>query len=408
MVLDEVFIKNIEDVQAIKALPTILDVLSQSTGMGFIAVARVTQEKWITCAVQDNVAFGLTPGDELEVESTICHEVRQAEKLVVIDHVEKDTFYNVHPTPLRYGFQSYISVPIIRKNGDFFGTLCAIDPNPNKLNNPKVIGMFTLYSELISFHLEAIENLHLKTQEIKKKDIQLEAFGFVSSHDLQEPLRKIQTFSNIIREKEAHSLTPSLNEYFTGIEKEAKKMRNILKDLLDYSEIEEFVDRFETIDLSMVIEGAIAQLKNELTENEGNISIGKMCEIKAIPIQLQQLFFCLIANSIAFKSASRPLSIKIECSIKKGVEFDTTELEDNLRYCEITVADNGIGFDQKYNEKIFGMFKRLGNSENNRSTGIGLAIAKRIADNHRGKILAFGAVEKGATFKVYLPLEELN
>ena len=213
----ENFEQNVEDIQSIKILPTILNVINQSTGLGFVAVARVTPNKWLTCGVLDNLNFGLTPGDELQVETTICHEVRQADKLVVIDHVDNDEIFAKHHTPLQYGFQSYISVPITLQDGTFLGTLCALDPAANKLNNAKVIGMFTSYAELISFHLDAIEKMRLKDLEIKKKNFQLESFDFVSSHDLQEPLRKIQMFSSVILEKNNQNLTNEVVRYLDGI-----------------------------------------------------------------------------------------------------------------------------------------------------------------------------------------------
>ena len=125
--------------------------------MGFAAVARVTETRWIACAVKDQISFGLQPGGELPVETTICNEIRESGEEVVIDDVPADAHYCRHPTPAMYGFRSYISMPIIRKNGHLFGTLCAIDPNPARLNNPEVIGMFKLFADLISFHLKAID-----------------------------------------------------------------------------------------------------------------------------------------------------------------------------------------------------------------------------------------------------------
>ena len=213
--------RDIDDIQSINVIPKILNVISESTGLGFVAVARVTTDKWLTCGVLDNLNFGLLPGDELKVESTICHEVRQAKQLVVIDDVGTDAYYRDHHTPKIYGFKSYISVPIFRNNGNFFGTLCALDPKPNKLDNSKVVGMFTLYAELISFHLDAIETLREKNKEITTKNHQLATYDFVSSHDLQEPLRKIQMFCSLIREKETQKLTEPVKGYFNKIESAA-------------------------------------------------------------------------------------------------------------------------------------------------------------------------------------------
>ena len=124
---------DIAAVSRIEAVPTILDVVCRTTGMGFAAVARVTEDRWIACSVRDEIAFGLQPGGELKVETTICHEVRDSREAVIINNVAEDPFYASHPTPALYGFQSYISMPIIMPDGRFFGTLCAIDPRPARL-----------------------------------------------------------------------------------------------------------------------------------------------------------------------------------------------------------------------------------------------------------------------------------
>ena len=162
MGIEHDFRADIDAISAIDAVPTILNVVCRVTGMGFAAVARVTEERWICCAVQDEIQFGLKPGGELKVETTICHEIRQSREAVVIDHVAEDQLYCQHHTPTMYGFQSYISMPIFLKDGRFFGTLCAIDPRPHRLKNPETIGMFKLFAELIAFHLDASERLAME------------------------------------------------------------------------------------------------------------------------------------------------------------------------------------------------------------------------------------------------------
>ena len=150
------------DIEAVKQIPivaTMLEVICRTTGMGFSAIARVTQDRWIACSVRDEIQFGLKPGSELKVETTICNEIRDHGKAVVIDNVADDEHYNNHHTPKIYGLQSYISMPIFLKSGEFFGTLCAIDAKPAQLNNPKTIGMFSLFAELISFHLHSMDLL---------------------------------------------------------------------------------------------------------------------------------------------------------------------------------------------------------------------------------------------------------
>lgn len=142
-------------VARINAVPSILEVICRTTGMGFAAIARVTEDRWIACAVHDEINFGLQPGGELKVETTICNEIRSGKSMVVIDHVSEDETYCQHPTPAMYGFQSYISVPIYYPDGRFFGTLCSIDPRPAKLNRPEIVKMFRLFADLIIFHLDA-------------------------------------------------------------------------------------------------------------------------------------------------------------------------------------------------------------------------------------------------------------
>ena len=153
------FQDDLDAIARIDAVPLILDVLCRSTGMGFAAIARVTEDRWVICRTRDQIAFGLPPGGELKVETTICQEVRNKRAPVAIDHVAEDAEFRTHLTPAMYGFQSYVSMPIIRKNGAFFGTLCAIDPRPAKVNTPEVIGTFRLFAELIAFHLDADERL---------------------------------------------------------------------------------------------------------------------------------------------------------------------------------------------------------------------------------------------------------
>ncbi len=148
---------DVEAISRISMIPTLLAVICHSTGMGFAAVARVTENRWIACGVRDEISVGLKPGNELKIETTICNEIRKHQKAVVIDNVNEDSTYHNHPYAEKYGFQSYISIPIVRKNGEFFGTLCALDRKPTRLNTPEIIGMFELFADLISFHLEVLE-----------------------------------------------------------------------------------------------------------------------------------------------------------------------------------------------------------------------------------------------------------
>jgi transcriptional regulator with XRE-family HTH domain len=143
---------DIEAISSIPMVPKLLEVICKTTGMGFAAIARVTEDKWVACSVRDEIPLGLGVGGELKIETTICSEIRETGEAVIIEHVDNNDIK--HSKLARYGFKSYISMPIMRQNGSFFGTLCAIDFHPHKLNNTETIEMFRLFADLISLHLK--------------------------------------------------------------------------------------------------------------------------------------------------------------------------------------------------------------------------------------------------------------
>ncbi len=194
------FQSDIEAIADIAAVPSILDVISETTGMRFVAVARVTEGRWIACKVLDGIDFGLKEGGELVVETTICHEIRATHEAVAIDNVSDSPYFG-HHTPLQYGFRSYISVPIIRKDGTMFGTLCAIDPEPAQVNNKKTLTMFRLFAEMIANHLDARMQL-LETEENLREEIEIskvrEQFIAVLGHDLRNPLASMVAGTRVL------------------------------------------------------------------------------------------------------------------------------------------------------------------------------------------------------------------
>lgn len=397
--------------------------------MGFAAVARVTEDKWITCSVLDNLEFGLKPGDELEIKTTLCDDIRKNPRPIIIDHVNEDPKYHDHHTPEIYKLQSYISVPIIRQDGSFFGTLCAIDPKPNNLKVFKVREMFNLFAELIAFHLTAIEqaaenkktlheknNLLERTEKLKsdvekklieknisleKMNSELEAFNYISSHDLQEPLRKIQLFTDKIEREETDNLSEDGKAAFHKIRTSAFRMQALINDLLLYSRTKLDARKLELKNLNTIANDVIKDLQEEVNNQHVTFDIKDLGSLKIIDFQFRQLLYNLISNSLKFASADRKLIITVSSKITNG-EFN--KLAPLSKYYQITISDNGIGFDQSYSEKIFGLFQAL-HTKTSRSTGIGLTIVKRIVENHNGFIKAKGILNEGATFDIFIPIE---
>ena len=443
--LEEHFKQDLSNIGMINIIPNLLDVICQTTGMGFAAVARVTEKRWITCSVHDAINFGITAGDELAIKTTLCNEVRELSHAIVIDHVANDPKYSKHHCPAMYGFQSYISVPIMRRDGSFFGTLCAIDPNPNSLNNFKVKEMFSMFAELISFHLDALEKVtisestlleereqHKKIEnnqkninhslenkikenndELSEKNISLEklskeldAFAYISSHDLQEPLRKIQMLTSIIEKDEYNNLSEKGRHNFSRIRNSAERMQNLINDLLTYSRTKIDISRLESVSLSKIINDIQIDLKDDIIKSGAVIQTEALCNLKVIEFQFKQLFFNLISNSLKFINSDTPPIIKIKTQTAPSSYFNEDKLGEAAQYCLISYTDNGIGFEQKYSEKIFELFQSLHDKEKFTGTGIGLTIVKKIVANHHGHITVQAAVNKGTSFSIYIPIED--
>ena len=229
------FAADIDAIQRIDAVPRILEIVCRSTGMGFAAVARVTDGRWICCAVRDEISFGLQPGGELKVETTICHEIRQSGEAVVIDHVAEDEVYKGHHTPAMYGFQSYISVPIVLTDGTFFGTLCAIDPRPARLKNPETIGTLKLFAELIASHLNALDRLAASEavllNERQTSDLR-EQFIAVLGHDLRNPLASIAAGTRMMTRAKSNKETFEIAALMQG---SLNRMSLLIDNVLDFA-----------------------------------------------------------------------------------------------------------------------------------------------------------------------------
>jgi PAS domain S-box-containing protein len=250
-----------------------------------------------------------------------------------------------------------------------------------------------------------------RTKELKNANIELESmnlelrsFTYISSHDLQEPLRKIQTFVSRIEESDGNTLSKDGANYFIRIQQSANKMKTLINDLLTYSRTSAAEKIFETTNLNLLLQEIKVEFTESLKEKDGSLEISNMPEISAIPFQLRQLFINLISNAIKFSKPAIPPIIKITSSLLLGNETGNTNAHDNELYHQITVSDNGIGFDEIYKDKIFEVFQRLHPKTEFEGTGIGLSICNKIAQNHNGFITAHGALNKGATFIIYLPV----
>ena len=248
--------------------------------------------------------------------------------------------------------------------------------------------------------------LEEKNTELKNINSELKAFTYVSSHDLQEPLRKIQTYAGRLLEKENQNLSDSGKNYFKLVRQSAERMQKLIQDLLAFSGISAAERKFEIIDLNIIIEEVKIEFEETIAEKHAVIEVGEVCEVKIIPFQFRQLLHNLIGNALKFSLPQTPPHIKITSRNIKYDQLKIKALAPLKEYCHITITDNGIGFEKEFSTKIFEVFQKLHGKDEFPGTGIGLAIVKKIVDNHNGIITATSELNKGATFDIYLPAGE--
>jgi light-regulated signal transduction histidine kinase (bacteriophytochrome) len=264
-------------------------------------------------------------------------------------------------------------------------------------------------AELIIANKELVfqnEEKGKRAEELVIINTELLAFNYISSHDLQEPLRKIQTLAGRILEKETQNLSDTGKDYFHRIQSAAGRMRQLIEDLLAYSRTNIAERKLEKVDLNVIIEEVKAELKENIEEKHAIIEVTEMCEMNLIPFQFRQLMHNLIRNSLKFSSPERPPHILIKSRIVKGSKLNNAKLVGSKDYCHISVTDNGIGFEPEYKDRIFEVFQKLHNKEEYEGTGIGLSIVKKIVENHNGIVTATSQLNQGATFDIYIPLAE--
>jgi PAS domain S-box-containing protein len=274
------------------------------------------------------------------------------------------------------------------------------------------VGTCTDIQEQKSFSRELEKQVQLRTRELEEKNRELEnmntelkSFAYVSSHDLQEPLRKIQTFSGRVMDKELNNLSDKGKDYLHRMHEAAGRMQTLIEDLLAYSRTSTSNRVLVKTDLGELVNEVKTEMKDALTEKVGTLEISPLCEAYVVPFQFRQLMQNLIGNSLKFSKPGRPPHISVSAKTVKGGEVDNSPLDKNKNYCHLTITDNGIGFDPQYKDRIFEVFQRLHTKDAYKGTGIGLAIVKKIVDNHNGYITASAKVNEGAQFDIYLPAE---
>lgn len=268
--------------------------------------------------------------------------------------------------------------------------------------NEKLIGTISdITAEQESFRI-----LEEKNHELEQNNKELSAFNYVASHDLQEPLRKIQTFISRLEEKELEHFSDIGKQYFERIKNAASRMRLLIDDLLQFSRTNKDEKVFEFSDLNELLENAKQDVAEIINEKKAEITNDKLPVLNVISFQIQQLFLNLISNSLKYSKENVAPIITIEYKKIKASDEKILHNSSKDQFHKITFTDNGIGFEQEYAERIFVLFSRLHEKDEYSGTGIGLSICKKIIENHKGYIFAFGTPGEGSVFTIYLPLNQ--
>ena len=272
----------------------------------------------------------------------------------------------------------------------------------NEKNIQKIIGITSDITGVKEYE----KILEKKIEELNKSNRQLEEFAYVASHDMQEPLRKISTFGMRLKNLFEGQLNQDGNLYLNRMLAASESMHNLINNLLAFSKISRDKESYEVLDLSAVTREVIEDLDIRTDEATANISVEDLPAIEAIPSQIRQLFFNLLHNAIKFRKKDSKLVIKIKQRKLNTVEKKNFYLSNQHEYYLITVADNGIGFEQQYAERIFQLFQRLEGKSEYPGTGIGLSICRKIVANHKGQIFAESKPDKGTVFSIILPQDQ--
>lgn len=365
---------DIAAIARIDIVPTILATVCRATGMGFAAIARVTDERWIACSVRDEINFGLEPGGELKLETTICHEIRQTGEPVVISDVLTDPLYHDHHTPSLYGLRSYISMPIILPDGRFFGTLCAIDPNPRDLGNPDTRAMFEMFAQIVGSQLDQADRLADAEARItvQQQDAELrEQFIAVVGHDLRNPIANVQAGVTLLDRGQPRERSQLILQ---NMQSSVDRMVNMIENILDFARGRlggGLTLQKRPVEIGPVLEQVIDELRHSNADrvitHEFSASIVLDCD----PMRIAQLLSNLVGNAVTHGASDQLITIR--CSA-----FDEC--------FTLAVSNGGAPIPEAARALLFHPFARGKVSNDREGLGLGLYIASQIAAAHGGNL----------------------
>lgn len=366
---------DIASIQSISSVQTILEAVAALTGLRFVCIARVTEESWTTCAVFDKLEFGLKVGDELDIATTFCKTVCATRAPVIIDNVSLDPVYAEHHIPRQYGFQSYISIPVLRPDGEYFGTLCALDPLAANVSDAATVASMTLFAQLITKHLETESRLcasqvalldERETSELR------EQFIAVLGHDLRTPLGSILLGADLLQ---FENLSPRANSVVERMKRSAQRMAGLVDDVLDFTR-----GRMGGgIALAMRQESALQAPLMQVIEELRSAHTGRVIDVHfqlTAPVmcdlqRIQQMLANLLKNALVYGDPEAP--VEVRSSTQNGM-------------FELSIINQGPAISQATIDQLFKPFWRAAARPANEGLGLGLFIVSEIARSHGGDL----------------------
>ena len=402
--MNEAIQRDIQAINAIEAIPHIMEILASTLRLRFICVARVTEEAWTMCSVLDNAEFGLSPGDELEIETTFCRTVRANRKEIVINHASADNEYRENPIPIMYGFESYFSYPLYDAKGEFFGTLCGLDPEPRELRTEAVHGQVSAFAKLISNQIllnDHIEQTHTQLSDAKNMARLQEQYIAILGHDIRTPLSSIQIgisfLDDVIKDSEiASTVQVPVFKAVSRMKNSVQRMSRLIEDAMDFTHTRVG----QGLPVKLAVSNNLSQQINYTVEELGaaypkssirihvDITRPLICDDKRIC----QLLSNLLKNALIHGDLSYPVYVKV-----------LTNSNDFI----LSVQNSGAPISDDSKARLFQPFWRKESNRQNEGLGLGLFIASEIAKAHKGT-LGVSSDYNGTEFTLRFPLQTVS
>lgn len=374
------------------AVPRMLETVAALTGLRFVCIAHVTANSWTACAVYDRLGFGLVPGAQLDLTTTLCEEVRDTREAVIIDSVRDSDCYRGHHTPRIYGFQSYFSIPVFRPDGFYFGTLCGLDPEPAKLSEGATVPALTLFAELISRQLETERSLDATRTALlsERETAELrEQFIAVLGHDLRTPLSAILSGAELLARRHEDPFTVRMVERMRS---SALRMAGLVDNVVDFtrgrmgSGLALELARHEDID--RVLTQVVDELRGAYPARAIDSTIARGITARCDPPRLAQLLSNLLKNALVHGEPAQPVEVRA------GIDEARFVLE---------VSNAGAPLGPAVIAQLFNPYWRAISRPGDEGLGLGLYIVDQISRGHGGEI---GVTSEGGrtTFRFSMPV----